>query len=408
MEPVDTEEDLCPEFTQESISDVSTTDTSLSRLSLSEESEVKVGGDEAIDQHEKRSFALKCFHVVIYYSCMILTAVVLSFRRLLAVFIAGKPATQKLNRPKAKLSWDSLTGTDDPVRLAREVLPSPPDFPMPKEDFTITFGPCANLMIYTGGVACCLQRCPNFAEIKPKLRFHGNSSGAFIASSMAADVDILEMLPEMLSWTQRFRSRLWGLIGAYSASITEIVWRIFSRPDCFENAKSRLSIGVTTFTPLPGCLVAEKFGSADELVTALLGSCYIPVAFEVPQWSSNHGPLWDGGICEFACQGDVVVSPFESVLPDIYPEEPYPKCFSFFPPHTADAVSLFEDGYMDCLRWLEQGAPTRKVVREDTFQFTNQSCKRDIGPLLSEGKRFLLEIFRGHDSSDAFSQKKRD
>lgn len=27
---------------------------------------------------------------------------------------------------------------------------------------------------------------------------------------------------EMLSWTQRFRSRLWGLVGAYSASITEI------------------------------------------------------------------------------------------------------------------------------------------------------------------------------------------
>ena len=22
-----------------------------------------------------------------------------------------------------------------------------------------------------------------------------------------------------------------------------------------------------------------------------------------------RGPLWDGGICEFACQGDVVVSP---------------------------------------------------------------------------------------------------
>lgn len=216
---------------------------------------------------------------------------------------------------------------------------------------------------------------------------------------------ILFFLKEMLSWTQRFRSRLWGLIGAYSASITEIVghlvnvshgtsidigeknlwtvgnlvvrfwypslvlvefmslpeiiahrdackrseiivviaivftffsishhhhqnhhfflkfipphgtttaqmswscqylssqvWRIFSRPDCFENAKSRLSIGVTTFTPLPGCLVAEaylqpavvfrrallsfcftffarrfqeKFGSADELVTALFAS----------------------------------------------------------------------------------------------------------------------------------------
>lgn len=182
----------------------------------------------------------------------------------------------------------------------------------------------------------------------------------------------------MLSWTQRFRSRLWGLIGAYSASITEIVghlvnvshgtsidigektctvgnlvvrfwypslvlvlfmslpeiiahrdackrseiivviaiiftffsitvviittriitfsssnsshphgtttvqmswscqylpsqvWRIFSRPDCFENAKSRLSIGVTTFTPLPGCLVAEAYLQPDVVLSGHL------------------------------------------------------------------------------------------------------------------------------------------
>eukprot|EP00435_Cladocopium_sp_Y103_P011046 s3549_g2.t2 len=272
-------------------------------------------------------------------------------------------------------------------------------------------------MVHLGGVACCLQRCPNFADVKPKLRFRGNSSGAFIAASMAAEIEIMQLLPEMLSWTERFRSRLWGLIGAYSASITEIVWRIFSRAECFEHAKSCLSIGVTTFTPLPGkhtgivwliCLFVtgvipeiENFESADELVTALLGSCYIPVAFEVPQWCSKNGPLWDGGICEFASQGDLVVSPFESVLPDIYPEEPYPKCFSFFPPHSADAVSLFEDGYMDCLRWLQQGAPARKATREETFRFTDQSCTRRLGPLLSETKRFLLEIFRGHDSPDA-------
>jgi len=27
----------------------------------------------------------------------------------------------------------------------------------------------------------------------------------------------------MLSWTERFRNRLWGIVGACSASITEIV-----------------------------------------------------------------------------------------------------------------------------------------------------------------------------------------
>ena len=29
-------------------------------------------------------------------------------------------------------------------------MPEPPPFPVPTDEFTITFGPCANLMIYTG------------------------------------------------------------------------------------------------------------------------------------------------------------------------------------------------------------------------------------------------------------------
>ncbi|CAK8991724.1 unnamed protein product [Durusdinium trenchii] len=380
------QEEWCSQITQESISDVSTTDHGLSTTSLEEidssEASLPVPGDVP----RPRPVLLRCLHFAIYYSCIIITALVLTFRRILAIFVDGKPATQKLSRPKAKLSWAQLAGAKDPARLAREVMPEPPPFPVPTDEFTITFGPCANLMIYTGGVACCLQRCPNFAEVKSKLRFHGVSSGAFIAATMAADVELLEMLPEMLSWTQRFRSRLWGLVGAYSASISEIVWRIFSRAECFERAKTCLSMGVTTFTPFPGRFVMDTFDSASELVTALLGSCYIPVAFEVPQWSQNHGPFWDGGIFEFASQGDLVVSPFEGVLPDVYPEVPYPKCFSFFPPHEADAVSLFEDGYMDCLRWLEQGAVARKEAREEAFGFTQADSKsQDIGPLLSEG-----------------------
>ena len=36
------------------------------------------------------------------------------------------------------------------------MLPTPPDFPdIDAENFTITFGPCANLMIYTGPGARC-------------------------------------------------------------------------------------------------------------------------------------------------------------------------------------------------------------------------------------------------------------
>mmetsp|Transcript_109408 Transcript_109408/g.332659 ORF Transcript_109408/g.332659 Transcript_109408/m.332659 type:complete len:261 (-) Transcript_109408:7-789(-) len=242
-------------------------------------------------------------------------------------------------------------------------------------------------MIYTGGVAACLQRCPNYAEVSPHLRFYGASCGAFLASVLAADHELLTLLPEMLAWTVRYRGRLWGMIGAYSASITAIVWSIFSDPARFERARARLGIGVTAFRPGLEHVAVRDFGSAKELVTTLLGSCYIPVAFEEPQWSPELGPLWDGGILEFAPQGDVVFSPYEACCPDVFPAKTYPRSLTFFPPHERDAVRLFEDGYMDCLRWLEAGAPSRRREREELT-----ATASGIWPLLQEARRFLRDV----------------
>jgi len=334
---------------------------------------------------------LRLFHLMLYIACRILTWIILSARTFAARFLSGRPPKPLLHRPDARLSWEMLTSAADPYEAAKRALPVPPRFPTPPEEgMTISFGPCANLMIYTGGIAACLQQCPNYAEVAPKLRFYGVSCGAFLASMMAADQDILMQLPEMLSWTAKYRGRLWGLVGAYSASIKAIVWDVFSDPSRFERADGRLGIGVTAFTPKPERVAVHRFESADELVTTLMGSCYIPVAFEEPQWASRLGPLWDGGILEFATQGDFVASPYEDTLPDVHPRQPYPRSFTFFPPHETDAVKLFEDGYMDCLRWLEAGGQSRFEERE-AITATGSGLK----PLIMEAKRFLRDIVLG-------------
>lgn len=355
------------------------------------------GADFAVDGEQQAEFtglswfAVRALHLSIYAACIIATRVVLSVRALLACVFSGARTTPVLQREGARLSWEALSTSPDPCKVAKEVLPVPPPLPTPPEGgMTISFGPCANLMIYTGGVAACLQRCPNYAEVAPHLRFYGVSCGAFIASTMAADCDILEMLPEMLSWTAKFQGRLWGLIGAYSESITSIVWGVFSDPTRFERARGRLGFGVTAFQPHPERVAVYDFATASDLVTTLLGSCYIPVAFEMPQWSPTMGPLWDGGILEFATQGDIVVSPYESTVPEIFPRVPYPRRFTFFPPHESDAVQLFEDGYMDCLRWLQAGAPLRHEERQQVV-----GSGSGIRPLLVEGKRFLAAILWG-------------
>jgi len=341
--------------------------------------------------------ALLAFRAAVYLWFVVLTVAVLSIRSSLAFVFSGKPADVVLERPGRLLSPEILDGAEDLAEAVRQRLPVPPPLPeLPEEGITISFGPCANLMIYIGGVAACLQRCPNYKESKPRLRFYGCSCGAVIASMMAGDIDMLGQVAAMWAWTDRFQCRLWGLIGAYSSSIAPILRQQYANPEKFDAARSRLAVGATALNPVPEHVVEQDFETPEELVSAVLGSCYIPVAFEEPQWSRRNGPLLDGGILGFQVKGDVVVSPYRENLPDIGPEVPHPRSLVFFPPNRADAVALLEDGYNDCLAWLAAGAPmTMKDTREAEFQDV-----AGIGPLVAESWRFFREVACGKAQKD--------
>lgn len=342
--------------------------------------------------------AIRMVQPTLYFGCIALTRMVLGARSFFALFLRGSLTRPELHRPTARLTYQALATAKDPVAHARAALPVPPPFPAPPPDgLQVSFGPCANLMIWNGGVAACLQNCPNYAEVFPQLRFYGVSCGAFVASTMAANEPMLNHLPMLLAWTEKFQGRLWGLIGAYSESISAIVRGMLLKPGAFENARNRLGIPVTAFLPMPQRVRVENFSTVEDLIGTLLGSCYIPVAFETPQWSASLGPLWDGAIFEFAAQGDIVASPYANTLPDIMPERPYPAHFSFFPPHGDDVVRIFEDGYMDCLRWLEAGCPTRAAAREAAFG----NEEGGLGPMLREAKCFLKRIMWGESLAQA-------
>lgn len=336
---------------------------------------------------------LKIFRTGIFISMRFSSSLYLMVHRAASKFFSGTPAPPVLERPRKRLTSDMMDSSPNMASLVAKTLPTPPAFPedrIPNEGLTITFGPCANLMIYLGGVCYCLQRMPNYKRVAPRFRFYGVSCGAIMASMMAADVDMSDQIASMWSWTEKFKNRLWGLIGAYSASVAPIIQKIFSDPEHFERARTRLSVGVTAFTPAPRHVVVGDFDSPKELVSSVLGSCYIPIAFESPQWTQQLGPVWDGGIMGFAVDGDVVVSPYPHSLPDIGPEEAHPRSLVFFPPHKSDALCLFEDGFNDCCRWLAAGAPTRQELRRQ--QLTMQA---GLGPLLMEARRFFTDVVLG-------------
>lgn len=254
-------------------------------------------GNSACDSLPRASLAepveharllLKCLHTSIFLLMWVSTSIYLMIHKVMSRVIAGSRALPVLERPRKRLTSDMFDSTRDLAGTVAKALPTPPPFPesqLPPDGLVITFGPCANLMIYLGGVCYCLQRMPNYKEVAPRLRFYGVSCGAIMAAMMAADVDMSDQIASMWAWTDKFQDRLWGLVGAYSSSVAPIIKNIFADPRRFESARSRLSVGVTAFTPAPKHIIVGDFESPKELTSAVLGSCYIPIAFEDPQWS---------------------------------------------------------------------------------------------------------------------------
>lgn len=256
---------------------------------------------------------------------------------------------------------------------------------------TLAFAPCSNLCIYVFGVAACLRRATNFAEVEPHLRYHGVSSGALVAVSMAMGKDLQALFEECVGLLGILNVRRGGWIGAYSRTIRQIVHSSASGKSNEEiheaTAEGRVSLGVTVLDPLPTQHQITNCASSKELEDAVLASCYIPVVWEQTIWLKDLGLCIDGGASGFLLDGDVVISPYHSNVPDVGPIDEYPRQLVFQPVDARDMVRLFEDGYQDCVRWVEGGCRSQRSVRQAKLQISSS-----VGALLREGMDTFLEV----------------
>mmetsp|Transcript_35737 Transcript_35737/g.111544 ORF Transcript_35737/g.111544 Transcript_35737/m.111544 type:complete len:146 (+) Transcript_35737:1-438(+) len=110
-----------------------------------------------------------------------------------------------------------------------------------------------------------------------------------------------------------------------------------------------------------------EFPSDEAVLDAVLASFYIPVAYEQPMVLPGLGVCLDGCVCSFLPNVRCVISPYHCHLADIFPAEEYECTLVFNLLHGDDVLRLFEDGYLDCLRWLERGAPSRFGERKGSF-----------------------------------------
>lgn len=275
----------------------------------------------------------------------------------------------------------SVDGRGQLVGLDR--LPEVPQLPEGAVE-TLCISGCANVAMYTLGAAYALQKAPNYKEAvrRGELRTSGSSSGAFVAAPFAMGLDCSNFM--RICWLKftEHRRRVGGCIGIYSTSVRGVLRRAMRGDDDDGNAPQRqrspdelardlgggrLTVGVTRFNPWPEHVSVGAFSGEQELLDVVLASCHIPVAYETPVvLGKGLGFCIDGCALDFLPEADVVISPFHCHAPEIGPLKEYPGSMNFSLLHGEDILRLFEDGYLDAVRWLKAGAPSRRGERETT------------------------------------------
>jgi len=155
---------------------------------------------------------------------------------------------------------------------------------------SISFAGCAWLFPYHLGVIDALKAHPGYQQVI----FLGASSGALAALVAALGIEPRAILEEVERFAKDAEGRIFGPAGRMSRYVRDGLTRHLPEDAC-QLAKDRLWISVTEWPSLrPKLIAAKSCQNSDDLLTLLLGSCYIPLYYEkAVSWRDTW--LLDGG-----------------------------------------------------------------------------------------------------------------
>ncbi|WKY01883.1 hypothetical protein Q1695_015694 [Nippostrongylus brasiliensis] len=267
----------------------------------------------------------------------------------------------------------------------------------------LSFSGCGFLCLYHAGVAAAIK------EYAPQLtqnKISGASAGAIVAAGLVTNACISQATSTILKVVSQARSRALGplhpafnLIGL----VREGVGRSLP-PDAYKQCTGRLQISLTRWRDNENVVVSE-FSSNEELIDAIVCSCFIPLFCGVKPPTFRGEAYIDGGFTDNQPSYDdhtVTVSPFSGES-DICP--PDWDSASFFglsfsgtsirfttrnlfrltaclmPPSTEDCSKMCLQGFEDTLRFLTKNGMA-PCIRCLTIQTNlDQNCGEICSPL---------------------------
>ncbi|KAK5866952.1 hypothetical protein PBY51_011481 [Eleginops maclovinus] len=247
-----------------------------------------------------------------------------------------------------------------------------------EEDWSISFAGCGFMGIYyVGASSCLLEHYPRFILHSSKI--YGASAGALMAAVLAIGSPIEKCCAQLMFMAKECRKHQLGPLHP-AFNLVQIVRDSLegSLPeDAHLRASGKLCVSLTRVSDGKNVLVSE-FDSREEVIQALVCSCFVPLYCGVipPTYRGVHyvdGAASDNlpqchmkntiTISAFAGESDLCPrgSPFNihevrfnNVSFQLNSENIYRLKSTFFPPQPEVMAEICHNGYIDALRFLQE------------------------------------------------------
>ncbi|XP_068673068.1 patatin-like phospholipase domain-containing protein 4 [Montipora foliosa] len=258
-----------------------------------------------------------------------------------------------------------------------------------EQDLNLSFAGCGFLGIYHLGVISCLR--DNAPSLLRRVKCCGGASaGALNAMSLLLQFDISLLSEFFVRVVKRANTLTLGTLHP-SYDINGTLWRALEE-NIPENAhklvSGRLHISVTRVSDLKNVVISE-FSSKEELVEALLATCFVPFWSGILPIVLRGKYYVDGGVTDnmpqqFTVGDTITISPFSGQC-DICPKDVssndahidfmntsiqvtlqnlYRVSTALFPPQHEVLFKIGVNGYRDTLTFLRMHYPDMLKKRE--------------------------------------------
>ncbi|XP_035257963.1 patatin-like phospholipase domain-containing protein 2 isoform X4 [Anguilla anguilla] len=244
-------------------------------------------------------------------------------------------------------------------------------------EWSISFAGCGFLGIYYVGLSCCfLERAPFL--LKGVKRIYGASSGALTATVLILGLPLVNCCRDLMVMAKAARVRRLGPLHP-SCNLAKIVRDSLDRDlpeDAHVLATGRLCVSLTRMSDGQNVIVSE-FGTRQELIQALVCSCFIPGFFGLIPPSFRGVRYMDGALSnnqpQYQLKDTLTVAPFcgDCVIcprDDGFSLRTVRVCSAsyrvslrnlrrlarvFFPPDPKVMAEICQSGYKDGLQFLK-------------------------------------------------------